>query len=578
MLKKRLAILLAVGMLASMATACGQPKAEGQDPATSADAGQSNEEEGLTGDDLAFMKFKEPVDVHIGQGVNPLDTTLPEGDTVDNNQYTRYLKENYNINIIADWTAASGSDYDQKVALCIASNSLPDGLATNRMYMLKAAKSDMLYDIGELFDKYASSQVKGVMETTEGRAAQEASYNGKMVSLVGIDVQVAGVSHLNIRKDWLDDYKLEVPKTMDDVEAVAKVFQEKKPAGDSTVPIAGPGKSARLYSNFLSSSGAGYGFDPIFSACDAYPGYWLTGEDGTVSYGSLDDKNKDALTRLASWYQQGLIDPEMGTRDDPAELLNSNQLGMYFGPWWMVGYGSGDSFRNDPEANWQCYPIYDDKGDWNVHMASTTSSYTIMNKKASPDAVKAMIIMANALLRDENTFDVSVELGWYPIRNLQAPLDECEYTYNELYKVLDGETKPEDYTKEVSSYKLLANDTSKVLNTIPGYKKGEELSISDFNMEDNFGDFMRQYSLMIGTRPWATTTPAKKVYSAVYSMTPTMETKWANLKKLEDETMLKIITGKTDIGAFDQFVTDWKAQGGDEITAEVQAEVTAQGN
>jgi putative aldouronate transport system substrate-binding protein len=75
---------------------------------------------------------------------------------------------------------------------------------------------------------------------------------------------------------------------------------------------------------------------------------------------------------------------------------------------------------------------------------------------------------------------------------------------------------------------------------------------------------------MIGDRPYATVPVDKKVFSVTYSQTATMETKWANLKKMEDETMLKIIVGQSPIDAFDKFVTDWKAQGGDEITKEVQ--------
>jgi hypothetical protein len=42
---------------------------------------------------------------------------------------------------------------------------------------------------------------------------------------------------------------------------------------------------------------------------------------------------------------------------------------------------------------------------------------------------------------------------------------------------------------------------------------------------------------------------------------------------MEDETFLKIILGTAPIDDFDKFVADWKAQGGDEITAEVQASV-----
>ena len=46
---------------------------------------------------------------------------------------------------------------------------------------------------------------------------------------------------------------------------------------------------------------------------------------------------------------------------------------------------------------------------------------------------------------------------------------------------------------------------------------------------------------------------------------------WTNLEKKENETFLKIIIGEEPIDAFDTFVEEWKAEGGDEITAEVQA-------
>lgn len=577
MQKRKIALLLAAALCTTVLTGCqpagnssaGSGPEAGSKASSGASAASTAADDGMTDEERAFLKFDQPVEVHIGQGVDPLDTTLPEGDSVDNNQYTRYLLDNFNIKVIADWTAANGNDYDQKVALCIASNSLPDGLTTSRQYMLRAAKSDMLYDMKDLFEQYCSPQAKGIMDSTEGRAYEDATYNDKMVALLGIEVECGGISNLNIRKDWLDELGLEVPKTLDEIEEVAKVFQEKKPAGDETVPILGPSKSSKPYSTFLGSGGVQYGFDPVFSAYDVYPGYWLEGEDGAVTYGSTDDKMKEALTRLNNWYEQGLIDPEMGTRDTPGELINAGKVGMYFGPWWIIGYGIGDAYRNEPDANWQSYPVYADNGDWNTHMMTTTTSYTIASKNASEDTVKAMIIMRNVWLRDESKFDVSVATSWYPIRSLQAPADECEYTYEQVMKVLNGEADPEDYNDPNSSYKLLYEDVSKAKAVIPGYEKGEELGIEDFSTE-NFGDFMRMYSLMVGDRPYATEEPTKKVFSKTYAMTPTMESKWSNLQKLEDEVMLKIITGKSDISAFDQFVSDWNAQGGADVLKEVQ--------
>ena len=48
------------------------------------------------------------------------------------------------------------------------------------------------------------------------------------------------------------------------------------------------------------------------------------------------------------------------------------------------------------------------------------------------------------------------------------------------------------------------------------------------------------------------------VYNAYSGQTETMQAKWANLKKMEEETFAKIIMGKADISEFDTFVENWK--------------------
>ena len=554
-------------------SACGSTPADTNNTTTPASGAQASAVQPtgstgqLSGDDLAFAKFEEPVDVHIGMVIYPTDKTLPEGDSASDNQYTRYLRDNYNINVVVDWTAADGNDYNQKASLSIASGKLPDGMVvTDRTYMTKAASAGLLYDLTDLFNQYASSQVKQIMDSTKGRGMENASYDGKMVSLPNLTTDADGISDLWIRKDWLDKLNLPVPKTVADIEKTAKAFIDNKMAGDKTIGIVAPSKSTPCYSTFLASSGNMGAFDPIFSAMDTYPGYWLN-DNGTAAYGTIQPNTKKVLALLADWYKKGLIDPEMGTRDNVGDPINANQSGIFFGPWWNGGYGNLDSFKNDPKANWQAYPVYTDDGKWNVHQKTTGMWYTLVSKDAKPEAAQAIIKMNNALVRDESTFDVSVAIGWYPLRNVMAPADESEYEYKELLKVLKGETKPEDYAKP-SVYKLLSNDAKIVKNIInPPY---DEINVGNYNTS-NYGDFQRMYSLMIGDRPFATIPIDKTVYSVTYSQTKTMEMKWSNLKKLEDETVLKIIVGQSPIDAFDKFVTDWKAQGGDEITAEVQA-------
>ncbi|MDR2177881.1 MAG: extracellular solute-binding protein [Treponema sp.] len=520
---------------------------------------------GLMGDSLAFSKFTKPVDVHIGMSINPIDTTLPPGDSPQNNQYTRYLRDNYNINVIVDWSAASGNDYNQKVSLCIASNTLPDGLSVrSHAYVLKAAKSGMLYDITDLFSRYASSQAKGIVDSTKGRAARMVSYNDRMIALPGVSVITDGVHILTVQKQWLDMYGLPVPMTLDDIENAAWVFKEKKPAGNATIPIAGPDKNTKLYCSFIESSSLVGGLDPVFQACDVYPGFFLDNGNGTVSYGSLDPKMKEPLARLARWYKEGLLDPELGNRDSSGEVVNANQAGMRFGPWWSIGYGNSNSFKNNPRANWQSYPVYSAAGAWNLHMPAPGFAACLINKRASPDTAAAIIIMYNALIRDEAVFDTSVDISWYPLRTVAAAADETEYEYRELTKVLKGQADPENYNDPMSIYKFIYHDARIIRNVIPGYSPGRELNIADFNMS-NPGYFNRSYSLMIGNRPYATTRVDKEVYSVTYGMTDLLEQHWPNLWNMEAEVMMKIITGKAGMDAFDEFVAGWKTQGGQAI-------------
>ncbi len=48
-----------------------------------------------------------------------------------------------------------------------------------------------------------------------------------------------------------------------------------------------------------------------------------------------------------------------------------------------------------------------------------------------------------------------------------------------------------------------------------------------------------------------------------------MKKKWEQLQTMEKQIYTNIIYGKEPIDAFDKFVEEWKSQGGDQITQEV---------
>lgn len=523
-------------------------------------------------DDRAFSKFDEPVTITFARQVDPADTTLPSGDAADNNQYTRYLEETFNIKFKTEWTAGSTADYQQKISTQIAAASLPDALVVpNRNYMVKAAESELLADLYPAFNEYASKQVKQIMESTDGRSYENGTYQGTFVGLPNVSVETDGIYIYFIRQDWLDECKLEVPKTIADLENAARTFMEK--GLSPNYAIAGVGQGVRAYANFLESGNKSYGFDAVFQAMDSYPGFFMKDEEGKIYYGTNTEETKATLELLAKWYADGLINPELGvsTNGDEAAGVKGGTCGIFMGPWWSLGYGNGDSYKNDPEANWQAYPLYTDDGKWNVKIKDCGSSYTIVNADASDDVKKAVVIANNALVRDESIMDTSVAIDWWPLRNTMAAMDECEHEYQEIVKYLKGETKAEDYNVPGSLYKNLYSDILSIPEVISeDYDPNERLNVTDMDVMKNNGQFNRLTAILIGDRPYATIEPDKKVESEIYYTIDVFDRYWTQLQDLEDQTVMSIITGKSDISEFDTYVEQWNSLGGEEILAGIE--------
>ena len=519
-----------------------------------------------------FGKYAEPVKFTIGMGIDPAEE-LPEGDTPQNNQYIRYIKDQLNIDVDVTWTA-SNSDYDQKVSLAISSNSLPDGLLVNDTQFHAMARSQQLEDLTASYDTYASPVMKQMIGSSKGLAIQNVTFDGKMMGLTSVS---DGDMLLTwIRKDWMDKLNLKAPTTMADLENIARQFVEKDPGGNgpgNTIGITGPQSGGAMYATFLTSGTNNFGFDSIFNSFGSYPGWWVKDANGNPMYGSVAPETKPALAKLAQLYKDDIIDPEMGIRKDAAEPIISGKSGIFTGGWWMGYYMLPDVIKQNPAANFQAYPIpVSGDGSYAPHASAASYSYAVIRKGYEHPEVA--IRLNNLLIRDESTFDTSKgQIGDYPLRIPFGMVDESIVTVNAMKQVLSGEKKPEDFAGEqYIPYKLLKEDLARIKTV-----KKEPYDDMDIQYWDPKADpsaWARSYSLMVG---WGAFVNAKynPVYSLTYSRTDTIDKRWTNLKKLEDEAFMRIIMNNSPIDAFDSFVSDWKSQGGDQITKEV-AELTNQ--
>src|SRR5690625_1205597 len=226
-------------ILTSLIVACtSEESSEGNNKAEN--TGNNQGSETVSGDMDPFGKYEEPITIAIGAEVDPSDTSLEPGETPLNNKYVNNVKENLNINVEHYFTA-SPSNMDQKISLAIASNDLPDAMVVGPVELRQMVEADQIADLTEIYDTYISDEIREVIDSTDGIAIDNATFDGKLMAIPNAQSGADGIHNLWIRQDWLDNLGLEVPKTVEDLKEVARAFTEDDPnetGEDDTIGLA----------------------------------------------------------------------------------------------------------------------------------------------------------------------------------------------------------------------------------------------------------------------------------------------------------------------------------------------------
>lgn len=570
-IKKASAIALSLVLVASLLAACtGNNGNNGKDGNTKPSSDEPTPSAETQAD--PFGKQPELTVLTRGTWANP-DAKYPDGQSLEDNAYTRNLKADYNIEIKNAFVA---SDYPKQVDLAIASGNIPDYL-TNLTYPQYRAivKSGLAMDISEVWEKYASPDVKAVYDSNKELFDSLVKEDGKMYGIPGAKPLVDFLPVMWVRQDWLDKMGLKAPTNLDELAAVAKAFVEEDPDGNGkadTVGLVGPKKDGKLYQD-MDDQNFSLHFDSIFSAFNAFPGLWVKDNDGEVVYGSIMPETKAALQKLADMYKQGLISKGMLT-SNTEELISNNKAGLFFGTWWNPFTEIGNSWRNDNNANWQAYLL--PSGSDGITLAkggNAASQFAVISKDAkNPEAIIKLLNIKTA------------SLDKFVAKEDRAVLSDYPYPFYLTYSYADGPAKilqqMINYTEGKGTVdEIHADFDSYDPGAIPIFDKMiafktkpyDNLNISGWDFSgDKANDFGLVYSFGIGLRPYVGG-KFKWVNTLTYAKTETMDKRWGNLKKLEYETFSKIIIGVQPIDTFDSFVEQWKKEGGDKITPEIQS-------
>lgn len=550
--KKILALMMAVSMAGSLAACGGGDSSKGT---SKGGASEGSTEDGMV--ELTYMHKLNGTEKYVGD------------DDINNNVWTRCYQDDLGIKL--NYTiAAAGDDYTQKLTMAIASNELPDLMDLPPEEFSELANAGMLADITDSYEKDASDLLKQTIEVDGGIQLASAKVDGKLYGLPQLSAADGTCDLLWIRTDWLENLGLKAPTTMDELIEVAKAFRYNDPDGNGQDDTWGIGFQKAIVSEDGASPGSYEGF---FAAYGAYAKAWVKGDDGKITYSGINNGIKDALTQLNQMYEGGLIDPEFGVKDTVklGEDISAGKVGMFYGLEGMPWGACKSNIENNPEAEWQCYPIVSatDEPAKPITYVRISRYYAANAKCEHPEAlVKIANVFQdkiNSLDSTEetlNTFGVDPETGInfaeYAAFGMDPAIQKCNTYYKEIKDTLEGNSKIEDIHPEAARY----------YNVIKTYIDG--------GMDKASNSLGWNYYKFIGPEgSWNTIindykANDKLVQSAFFGApTPTMSTNLVSMDKLQSETFVNIIMGTQKPETFDDFVKQWKEMGGDTITDEV---------
>ncbi len=486
-----------------------------------------------------------------------ISTVLPEnagiqwqeGDSYDDNPWYRAYKERLNIEVENDWVS---NDYSTKLNLTIADGNLPDVFCVNGQQLQQLIEADLIWDMTESFDKYASDTLKSYMES-ESDTYETGKKDGKLYGIPQLTYGIIDQPYqVWVRQDWANQAGLKDIKTVKDMEELGKKFM---------------------------AQGSKYAFtedqslDCMFAmapAWGAHPGIWVEGESGDLEYGSVQPQMKDVLTTYAQWYKDGLLNAEFTTTDMDKMFqgfINGEVGIMPYAQW--VGYNPGPDVISNlgAEAVMDAYAIPSANGEEvKSSIMYSNLGYVVVSKKCQNPEAAVKLLNFYAYMMDEaqgkedtkfidSLFNNAYTNIPYALRVINPMTD-----YNQFEKVTSYLEKYQN-GEEVDSAEL-GKDAVKYEHCVQWLKEQSPEAV---------GDWLQQGSPKSAYRISKEVIDNERYIKDAYwgQQVETLLNSGSTLDDILKEGFTKIIVGEEPIDYFDTLVENWKSAGGEKATEEV---------
>jgi len=549
---KILCTILALLMIASLFAACNNSGNSNNNNNSGSDSANTNTKTAnydanrkkVTEDDR-IAPFDPPITLTVIGGAAG---GLPEGNTKEDNIYTRYFRDKYNVSFNYLWTADS-TQYAAKLATMFATKDFPDFFNVSGAEFIELASQGALYDITELHEIWASDQMMGFYDSfIEGFAS--AFYQGKQYTMPQLSNAgiIGGPQLVWVRQDWFAQTGLAEPKNMTDLTNLALKLME---------------QHAGTYG--FGFRGDMSGLENVANGFGAFNKIWID-VGGKIEYGGVQPEMRETLLYLQDWYAKGIIHTEFTTHDwgKMNEDITAEKVGLCTFPGWM-GWGMGSGLvealvETQKDIDWLALMPPTKDGSMGYRQAGwPINVHTIISKDCKmPEAVIKVInqhAYENYTLMTFATEEFQLVDGWvFPVMscNPRTDIDSIIEIMNAVETGDSSGVAPGTNTLYYNQFiEWQANPTVANIQNAA------------------YGRYLYTKSLYNTTMPYLDAdriivNKTKGVIPEAYANVK------ATLDKLEVETFTLIITG-APIEEFDTFVTTWYASGGQQATDDINA-------
>ena len=505
----------------------------------------------------AGAPYPEPVEIVITRRA-PDNLIFAESDSVEDNPWSRMIKDLFNIEFKVAWTwGDTAGEAEQKYNLAMASGDMPDYMETvpNNIYV-QMVEADLLEDITDAYDAYASPRWKSTWRKYGEKPWVWSRLNGRIYGLPRVEDLAHNDCVMWIRQDWLEKVGMSTPTTLDELHDAAAAFVENGLGQGAEGTTVGIGMSMDWEHTWAMS------VDSIWGAHGVIPDHWTEVNGKLVQDWTIKDRMVPALELFSKWYSEGLFRPDfftMNTWDSWSDVAG-NRCGIQFTPSWGIRL---ESVENDPEAKW----IF---ADIPAGPDGTKMRHTENNFRQGPFCFRKGFERVDAIFEMTNWW---LQLAEDPWRRMHGW--EGKHYIWEGDKIVSGGLSSAGHWavgpvgtrgSGFNDPEFVANEIRYRLDEWGKVPPAERDAMQEFVLDDPLG--VNQLGMQ--SRVFILDTAYEgKATELQRPPTETQMERGADLGTLLDEAMIGMIIGERPVSDYDTVYEEWLKLGGDLVNGEV---------